>query len=342
MSYWSPFGQKGRHGLFDLAMRVLITGGFGFIGSHVAVHLAQAGCKVTLGTRSSMKAPKWLPQAEVEKIVWTDEIALNRSCAGFDVIIHAAGMNAQDCAVNPVAALEFNGVATARLVKAAGRGSVKNFIYLSTAHVYGSPLVGVISEETCPRNLHSYATSHLAGEYAVLDANNRGEFQGIVLRLSNVFGVPMDQDMNCWMLLVNNLCKQAVEIHKLVLKSSGFQQRDFINLREVSRTIGRLAVDFPGPTQTNIFNVGAGVSHSVLSMAQLIQKRCSKILGFQPELQRKADEADEADEDYSALIYKTDNLNSLGFGCTNLDNIAEIDRLLLFCENSYNKAKKSN
>ena len=79
-------------------------------------------------------------------------------------------MNSQDCANDPVAALEFNGVATTRLVSAALSSGVKKFIYLSTAHIYSSPLVGKISEETYPKNFHPYATSHLAGEMAVLKA----------------------------------------------------------------------------------------------------------------------------------------------------------------------------
>src|SRR3546814_20189177 len=98
-------------------------------------------------------------------------------------------MNAQNCAANPVEALEFNGVATARLVQAAARVGIRRFIYLSTAHVYCAPLTGTITEDTCPRNLHPYATSHLAGENAVLRAVKAGEISGMVLRFLNVLGV---------------------------------------------------------------------------------------------------------------------------------------------------------
>jgi UDP-glucose 4-epimerase len=88
-------------------MRILITGGFGFVGGRLAVHLAQVGHKIILGTRHSTASPEWLPHAEVAKIAWDDEVALERLCDGVDVIIHAAGMNAQDCATDPVAALAF-------------------------------------------------------------------------------------------------------------------------------------------------------------------------------------------------------------------------------------------
>ena len=76
-------------------------------------------------------------------------------------------MNAQNCVTDPVAALEVNAVATARLLQAAIRQGAKRFIYLSTAHVYGSSLSGVITEETCPASLCPYAASHRAGEDVV-------------------------------------------------------------------------------------------------------------------------------------------------------------------------------
>lgn len=317
-------------------MRILITGGFGFVGGRVAVHLAQAGHQIVLGSRKVIGPPAWLPQAEVAQIVWDDAYALEHSCNGVDVVIQAAGMNAQDCATDPVAALAFNGVATARLVAAASRASVPRFIYLSTAHVYASPLVGTITEETCPRNLHPYATSHLAGEHSVLSANQRGQIKGIVLRLSNAFGAPMHRDVNCWMLLVNDLCKQAVQTRKLVLQTSGLQQRDFIGLTEVCRVVEHLAVNHNESMQTGIFNVGAGVSQSVLEMAQLIQQRCKQVLGFEPALQRIPSGVEEP---HPMLAYRVDNLAALGTDFNGLDNTTEIDSLLRFCQSTFTQTQ---
>jgi UDP-glucose 4-epimerase len=308
-------------------MRILIAGGFGFVGSRLAVHLVQAGHEIILGTRHSISTPGWLPQAEVERIVWDDEVLLKQSCKGIDVIIHAAGMNAQDCSADPVAALAFNGLATAKLVAAASQASVKKFIYLSTAHVYASPLTGVISEETCPRNLHPYATSHLAGENAVLSAHSRGELQGIVLRMSNAFGAPMYKEVNCWMLLINDLCKQAVQKHKLILQTSGLQQRDFIGLTEVCQVVERIAVESNIDAQKNVFNLGSGVSHSVLEMAQLIQKRCLKILGYEPQIEYKKIGQDEGN---TILRYRTNHLVMLNITTQAQVMESEIDGLLEF------------
>lgn len=319
-------------------MRILITGGLGFVGGRVALYLQQAGHQIVLGSRKANSPPDWLPQAEVVQINWDDAIALEHSCSGVDVVIQAAGMNAKDCAADPIAALEFNGLATARLLGAAIRASVLRFIYLSTAHVYARPLVGMITEGTCPRNLHPYATSHLVGEHAVLRASQCGQIQGIVLRLSNAFGAPMHKDMNCWMLLVNDLCRQAVQTRKMVLQTNGLQQRDFVGMTEFCRVVDYLASCDGEVLRPGVFNVGAGVSQSVFEMALLIQQQCHQVLGFEPVLQRPEIGASEQHE---LLIYRADNLAKIGVNI-GLDNTIEIDNLLTFCQASFSQAQSNS
>ncbi|HUX91561.1 MAG TPA: NAD-dependent epimerase/dehydratase [Gallionellaceae bacterium] len=316
-------------------MRILITGGGGFIGGRLAQHLHQAGHEIILGSRNASSPPDWLPQAEVKQTKWHDGRDLEHACNGADVVIHAAGMNAQDCLTDPVAALEFNGLATARLLEAASRSGVKRFVCLSTAHVYANPLLGTITEESCPHNLHPYATSHLAGENVVLSASERGRIEGIVLRLSNAFGAPAHQGVNCWMLLVNDLCRQAVQAGKMVLRSSGLQQRDFISMQQVCRVIERLSLQDSDSLRPNLFNVGSGVSQSVLEMAQLIQQRGKLILGFEPELRHPETGADEKHE---ILEFRPERLAKIGLYVDH-DNNIEIDRLLAFCNASFNPSR---
>lgn len=328
-----------RPGRFDLNMRFLITGGFGFVGGRLAGHLAQAGHQIVLGSRQAVPPPAWLPQAAVVQMNWDDATALERICNGVDVVIQAAGMNARDCSLDPVAALAFNGLATARLVAAASRAGVKRFVYLSTAHVYANPLVGTVSEDTCPRNLHPYATSHLAAEHAVLSAGERGEIQSIVLRLSNAFGAPMHKDVNCWMLLVNDLCRQAIQTQKLILYTSGQQQRDFIAMSEVCRVAERLAFGSGDECETGIFNIGAGMAQSVVSMAQNIQQCCVKVLGFEPELQR---EHDQAMHSIAPLTYRADRLSEIGIELGAIHDQEEIENLLRFCNTAFGSIQRSD
>lgn len=314
-------------------MRILIAGGFGFIGGRLGRHLYQAGHQIVLGSRTASSPPDWLPQAEVVKTEWTDVRALEQLCTGVDVVIHAASMKAQECAADPVAALELNGVATARLVEAAVSAGTTRFVYLSTAHVYASPLVGTITEDSCPHNLHPYATSHLTGEYAALGASETGKIGSIVLRLSNAFGEPVHKDVNCWDLLVNDLCRQAVQTGRMVLRSSGLQQRDFLAMAEVCRLAEHLLTRDFRSSLNGVINVGAGRSQSVLEMAQFIRQRCKQALGFEPDLQRPESGANEKPE---MLEYRLDRLAKIGLN-PSVDHSLEIDRLLIFCDAAFNR-----
>lgn len=260
-------------------MRVLITGGFGYVGGRIAKHLHEAGYDVNLGSSQPRSAPDWLRDTEVVELAWQTDKALERACHGIDAIVHAAGMNAQACANDPVAALEFNGVATGRLATAAARSGVLRFIYLSTAHVYGSPLEGSFTEGSCPRNLHPYATSHLAGEQVVQQAAQGSHLASIRLRLSNAFGAPMHKDSNCWMLLVNDLCRQAASNEELRLMSAGSQLRDFITLTDVSCAVEHLLRLHASRLADGLFNLGSGDTISILDMAERIAARWRILTG---------------------------------------------------------------
>ena len=309
-------------------MRILITGGHGFIGSRLASHFSFLGHKVIISSRNFHKAPFWLPKAEVIKLNLDSASLLKEACADVDVVIHAAGMNMQDCYENPVEALAINGLATGRLIAAASEAGVNKFIYLSTAHVYANPLVGIINEKTCPKNIHPYATSHLAGEQQVLWASEQKKIHGIILRLSNVFGTPINKEINCWMLLANNLCKQAVQNHKLIVLNNSHIKRDFIPMTEICRIIEVfLAMTFKD-IQPGIFNIGSGETKSIFAMAKLIQDRCVKVLGFKPELIQKQNfEVDNLD----TLNYESQKLTELGVIIDRAKIEIELDDLLRYC-----------
>lgn len=321
-----------------MTFRILIPGGFGFVGGRLAMHLFDNGHQIILGTRCGTNPPAWLSQAEVVQMDWDDPSSLERICKGVDIVIQAAGMNMKDCASNPLGALAFNGDATARLVAAACKAAVKRVIYLSTAHVYANPLVGKINEKTLPQNIHPYATSHLAGEEAVLDANKRGHIQGIVLRISNAFGTPVNKEVNCWNLLVNDLCRQTVETGKLSLLSSGNQQRDFIALSEVCRIAEILTIGNDKDNQLGILNIGLGVTKSVFDIAQIIQKSCLRVLGFEPELQLKQKPLQKS---VIPFIYQTTRLDKMGVKLDEKNNIAEIDQLLRYCDITFLRTKET-
>lgn len=327
MSCLSRCGLRELLGLLDRGMRILITGGFGFIGGRLGQSLQRQGHDVILGTRQGeCNPPVWLPNARVVNTPWSDAGGLKDICAGIDIVVHAAGMNAGACAADPAGAIDFNAVATARLVQAAVAAGVHRLIYLSTVHVYGSPLEGCITEDTCPRNLHPYASSHLAGEVAVLWAAQNSALESVVLRLSNAFGVPLHDRVDCWMLLVNDLCRQLATTGQMVLKSNGTQQRDFIALGKVCSIVGELMHCDLEVLPHRVVNVGSGVSMSVMEMAQLIQSRYEKMYGQTPQISRCDTEWTAGD----SLEYHSNILDSLGIQSAG-NGFEEIDALLGYC-----------
>lgn len=314
--------------------RVLITGGSGLIGGRVAEFLARSGLNVRLGTRKKF-SPDFISPigAELVHTDWEDFDSLRAICRDVDVIINAMGMSAGDCQRDPVGALMVNGVYTASLLKAAISSGVKRFVHLSTAHVYGVPLEGTISEFLCPTNLHPYATSHRAGEDVVLWGDRQKDIESVVVRLSNAYGRPIDPKTSCWMLMVNDLCRQAVEEKCLTLHSDGLQHRDFIPLSNVCRFISHLSsVESISLVKNNravapIFNLGSGHSMSVATMAEIIQSRCQSVLGY-PVLLRKMPFLNERKK--ASLQYISENLFS-PIEVTMEDAVNEIDELLMFC-----------
>lgn len=295
------------------------------------------GHHVRLGSRAaSASPPLWLPKSVVCPTQWDSREALGEACNLVDIVIHAAGMNARDCAADPAAALEFNGAATDRLIEAAQKSGVRKFLYLSTAHVYASPLKGKINESTPPHNPHPYATSHLAGEHAVLNRCTSGNMQGVVVRLSNVFGAPAHKDVDCWVLLVNDLCRQAVEHGVLRLHSCGHQRRDFAPMTEVCSALSVLARYPDKQINAQVFNVGSGKTKSIMDMARLIQARCHMIFGFRPELEFP-DAVQSTDDTQIDLEFQTTKLSELGVSI-DADCIPEIDRLLIFCKKYFSKS----
>jgi len=250
-------------------MNILITGGFGYIGGRLAqAILANTEHQVILGSRKSQKIPSQLLGASSVITQWDSFESLENIMRGIDVVVHASGVNAQDCENDPNVAFEINGVATSNLLKAGIKQKVKRFIYLSTIHVYGSPLGGRITENSPTVGTHPYATSHLAGENSVLMESKKGNIEGIVVRLSNAFGAPVHNNVNCWMLLVNDLCRQAVSHQKLLLNSSGKQRRDFVSLTNVCNAIIYLAECNLEKVDSYLFNIGGNWAPSILEISE--------------------------------------------------------------------------
>lgn len=310
--------------------RILITGAFGYVGGRVGRYLAEQGYPLRLGSRDAARQPpQWLGSGDIKATDFDSNAGLEAACQGVDCIIHLANTNEAVSRADPELALSVNGGGTIKLLRAASATGVKRVIYLSTAHIYGAPLQGVISEETVPRPRHPYAITHRVAEDFVLAANGGDQPKCCVLRLSNSFGAPeLGVD---WALLVNDLCRQAVTQKKLVLRSAGLQQRDFITLTDVGRAV-RHVIELPwGRCGDGLFNLGGENSMRILDVEERVAERCEAVLAFRPAVQRPDPSLGEKSP---SLDYRIDKLKATGFTlCSNI--IEEIDATLKYCHRAF-------
>ncbi|MGL4729494.1 MAG: UDP-glucose 4-epimerase GalE [Bosea sp. (in: a-proteobacteria)] len=184
-------------------MSVLVTGGAGYIGSHMVLELVERGEKVVVLDDLSTGAWWVLPpnvvmvngdvsdQALVEKIIAEH---------GVTAIAHfAAKIVVPDSVTDPLAYYHGNTVKTRALIESAVRGSVKHFIFSSTAAVYGEPPEVPIKEDTPAGPINPYGRSKLMSEWMLADAASAHGFGYAILRYFNVAGAdPKGRSGQCF------------------------------------------------------------------------------------------------------------------------------------------------
>lgn len=309
-------------------MRVVIPGGTGFIGGRIAEHLRSHGYEVRV---SSRRARPWAgPSTDISVIPvdWRNQAALDAAVAESDALIMLAAANEIESARDPVGAADATATQCLAWLQAAQRQGVRRFLYMSTIHVYGRMDGMVVDEETTPRPVHPYATTHLAAELFVQAAHRSGQTSGTIFRLSNAFGAPVDPAVDRWSLLVNDLARQAVQTGQLNLFTDGTQSRDFIGLEAVCAAVRIALEQSERGSEATVFNLASGQMTTVYNMACRIAERAGRMLGAVPGVSRVAPDARKGP--VSPGRFDISRLMSSGID-VRTDTDREIDQLLGFC-----------
>lgn len=268
--------------------RYLVTGGFGYAGAWISAQLAAEGHRVfVLSRRARAPQAAWpctLISADIESL--SPEELAPLLPEGLDGIVHAASLNEEFLPDYPRRALLVNGLGTRNLIaallcKQQGRqdqasGRLPLLLYCSTIHVYGAA-GGAISEASPPEPRNDYALTHLVGEeYCRLFMRTR-KLPCIIVRLSNGYGAPKLADSDKWHLLLNDLCRAAMQDKELVLRSHPDTPRDFIWLGDAAKGIHSLLArpDLAG----RLFNLSTGTSVSIGTVARRVAAAAAKRLG---------------------------------------------------------------
>ena len=252
-------------------MRVLITGGFGYLGGRIGQHLESIGHSVILASRKLRPVPDWCTGSKIATINWDDFESINAACAGNDAIIHTAGMNAAACLNNPKLCIQFRENATKNLLIAAAQNSVQKFFYVSSAHVYRQPLSGTINEASPTTNNHPYALSHKVAEKSVLQSHIGGNVNAFVVRLANGFGAPTRPDADCWTLFTNQLIREIVLSRTMTIKGNSHDARNFVTMTDICRAFAFMLADKRSYKSCPIINIGDR-NMSLLEKAELIEE----------------------------------------------------------------------
>jgi UDP-glucose 4-epimerase len=309
-------------------MRVLVTGSFGYIGGRlVRTLMDDSAMAVTAGGRTQRRVPVGIRNVVMD---WSDQHCLQAACTNQDAIVHLAAMNESDCERDPGAALQCNGQYTADLLRAAESCGVRRFVYVSTAKVFGANLQGRIDETRLPRPVNHYAITHRLAEDYVCAAHDKRRIEGIILRLSNAVGAPADPRVDAWMLIANDLCRQAATNARIVLNSSGLAWRNFIAMADVVAAL-RHGLAMPAAMLGNgLFHLGSPQSTRIFDLAGRIAGRAERLWGRNVEIGCAAPAPGEM---HPPLDWCTRKFTASGWSAGNgLD--AEIDATLQLCRDA--------
>lgn len=268
-------------------MTVLVTGGAGYIGSHMVLELIDAGERVVILDNLSTGFAWAVPKAATLVIGDAgDEALVRRLIASHKItaIIHFAGsIVVPDSVADPLGYYQNNTVNSRNLIAAAVAGGVKNFIFSSTAAVYGNPAQNPVREDAPPAPMSPYGSSKLMTEIMLRDAANAHDFRFVALRYFNVAGADPKGRSGQSTPRATHLIKVACET--ALGKRAGMDVfgtdyptpdgtcvRDYIHVTDLARAHLAALSYLRAGKASDIFNCGYTKGYSVLDVIDAVKR----------------------------------------------------------------------
>lgn len=252
-------------------MKCVVTGGCGFIGSHLVDALVNRGGQVTVvDDLSTGDASNLNPAAEFRNVSVLDEDALREAIEGAAVVFHLAALPRIPRSIeDPVNTHRVNVDGTLHVLEAARRAGVSRVVYSSSSSVYGAQRTHLMHEDMTPEPLSPYALQKLIGEqYASMYARLYG-MTVVSLRYFNVYG-PRQPEEGAYALAIGKFLRLRREGQPLTVYGDGLQTRAYSHVDDVVRA-NLLAADTVLPAaQNTILNIGTDRETSVIELANLM------------------------------------------------------------------------
>lgn len=270
---------------------MLVTGGAGFIGSHLVERLLADGHRVRVLDDLSQGHREWVPpSAELIHGTIVDPPTCRRACAGVSGVFHLAAMSKVAPSIDKIEfCTEQNVLGTQNVLVAARDAGVKKVVYSASSSSYGNRPAPQ-REDMLPDALNPYALSKYVGElYCELFTRLYG-LPTLSLRYFNVYG-PRQPTVGAYALVLGVFLRQKKNGEPLTIHGDGEQRRDFVHVRDV--VAANLAA-YASPAKGLTLNVGSGTNVSVKELANLISPN-------QTHLARRAGDAEVTLADVSRI-----------------------------------------
>ncbi len=252
-------------------MKVVITGGAGFIGSHLAEAL-QGRAAITILDNFRTGHRRNLDGLDVQLVEGSilDRALLAEVMVGVDYVFHLAAMVSVPESVGaPIACEEMNGMGVLYVLEAAAAAGVKKVFFASSAAVYGdNPSVPKV-ESMLPEPRSPYAITKQLGEYYCRFYHDEGRVPTVALRFFNVFG-PRQDPRGPYAAAVPIFIEKAVKGEPLTIYGDGEQTRDFIYVKDIAAAILHVTLS---PELTGVYNAGYGGTITVTELAQRVLRQ---------------------------------------------------------------------
>jgi nucleoside-diphosphate-sugar epimerase len=250
----------------------LVTGGAGFIGSHLVDELVANGCRVTvldnLSTGHRRNIDHLGNRVDFVEGDIRDTGLLNQVVQGCEVVFHqAAVVSVSETVLDPSHSAEVNDLGTVRVLDASRRNGVRRVVMASSSAVYGDDPRMPKTEDMAPKPLTPYAVQKLAGEFYASSFMGLYGLETVCLRYFNVFG-PRQDPSSPYSGVISIFMKRAAAGEVPIIYGDGGQSRDFIYVKDVVRANMLAATQAVATGQ--VFNVGTGVLIRILELWKLI------------------------------------------------------------------------
>lgn len=254
-------------------MNCIVTGGAGFIGSHLVEHLLGDGHEVTVLDNFSTGRPETLdhvrsnPKLSIHKVDIAELERILPHFEGTDWVFHIAALaDIVPSIEHPLVYYRSNVDGTVNVLEASRRHGIKRFVYTASSSCYGVPEIYPTPESADIRPQYPYALTKYLGEECVMHWCQVYKIPAVSLRLFNVFG-PRSRTSGTYGAVFGVFLAQKLQQEPFTVVGDGSQTRDFVFVTDV---VQALVMAANSKIQGEIMNLGSGHTYSINQLVQLM------------------------------------------------------------------------